>query len=132
MAHNKLTLLAAYNVIHKYYVICIPETYLDSPVQDNNLSINGYNLIRADHPNDVKQVGVCLYFKESVKLKYVNTPYFLQCLICTVTIKLNSEKLLSQIKHLKSPFTLVLAEFNTSSKLWWKIKSRMKDNKLNF
>ena len=40
LAHNELTLLTVYNGIHKYDVIYILETYLDSTVQDNNLSIN--------------------------------------------------------------------------------------------
>ena len=63
---SKVSTLHVYNVIHKYDVICILKTYLDSAAQDNNLSSNGYNLIKADHPNDVKQGGVCLYFKKSL------------------------------------------------------------------
>ena len=39
LAHNKLSMLEAYNVAHKY-VICISESYLDStvPLDDNSLS----------------------------------------------------------------------------------------------
>ena len=55
-AHNmlKLSSVAAYNSIHKYNFICISETYLDSSVQsvDRDISINGYNLISADHPSN--------------------------------------------------------------------------------
>ena len=62
----------AYNIIQNYDVICISETYLDSTIRDNDLSISGYNLIRVIikyHPNNIKQGSICLYFKESLKLR---------------------------------------------------------------
>ena len=39
LVHNKLSMLEAYNVAHKYDVICISELYLDStvPLDDNSL-----------------------------------------------------------------------------------------------
>ena len=47
-AHNyiKISLLRAYISTHKFDVICISETYLDSDRSDdeNNLKIAGYNL----------------------------------------------------------------------------------------
>ena len=36
------------------------ETYLDSTIPDNLLEIDGYNLVRADHPNNIKRGGVCI------------------------------------------------------------------------
>ena len=49
IAHNKLkvSLLEAYNAVHKYDFICISETYFDSSVtsEDDDLRINGYKLI---------------------------------------------------------------------------------------
>ena len=61
LAHNKLSMLEAYNIGHKY-VICTSESYLYStvPLDDNSLSLNGYNLTRADHPDNVKKGGVCM------------------------------------------------------------------------
>ena len=61
----KVSSLEAYNTIHKYDFICISETYLDSSICTDNddLSINGYKLIRADHPSDTKRGGVCIYHK---------------------------------------------------------------------
>ena len=57
--HNflKLSLLSAYIIVHKFDVICLSETYLDSSIlhDDNNLQIPGYNLHREDHPLNVKQ-----------------------------------------------------------------------------
>ena len=42
------------------------KTFLDSSVSldDHNLSIQGYSLIWADHPDNVKRGGACLYFKD--------------------------------------------------------------------
>ena len=64
-AHNykKISRLRAYTSIHKFEVICISETYLDSDTSDDddNLKIAGYNLIRADHPANTKRGGVCIY-----------------------------------------------------------------------
>ena len=62
LAHNKLTLLQAYNTIHQYDILCISETYLDSSISndDTNLSFTGYNLARSDHPGNVKRGGVCI------------------------------------------------------------------------
>ena len=66
-AHNMLKLFSAvaYNSIYKYDFISISETYLDSSVQSDNrdISINGYNLIRADHPSNNKRSGVCIYYR---------------------------------------------------------------------
>ena len=65
-AHNllKLSSITAYNTIYKYDFICISETYLDSSVQsdDRDISINGYKLIRADHPSNSKRGGVCIFY----------------------------------------------------------------------
>ena len=53
-AHNfpKLLLLKTYNSIHKFDIIFLSETYLDSNIlpDDSNLEILGYNLVRSDHP----------------------------------------------------------------------------------
>ena len=66
-AHNyiKLFLLKAYIAIHKFDIICLSETYLDSSTSsdDDNLAISGYNLIRSDHPSNNKRGGVCIYYK---------------------------------------------------------------------
>ena len=87
LAHNKLSMLEAYNVAHKYDVICISESYLDStvPLDDNSLSLNGYNLTRADHPDNVKRGCVCVYYKENLSLRIISTSYFHQCLLCEAT-----------------------------------------------
>ena len=64
LAHNKLSLIIAYNTVQKFDIICILETYLNSSVNENLLLIPGYHLLRADHPDNLKKGGVCLYYKE--------------------------------------------------------------------
>ena len=67
-AHNylKVSLLRAYVAIKKFDVVCLSETYLDSSyLSDNdNFYLPGYNLVRADHPSNAKNGGVCIYFKK--------------------------------------------------------------------
>ena len=49
LAHNKLSLLTAYNSALNHDLICLSGTYLDSTVDANNPLINGYKILRADH-----------------------------------------------------------------------------------
>ena len=60
---------------HKYDFTCISETYLDSPVSDDDkeLAMKGYNLIHADHPSNVRKSGVgIIYYKESIAVQMIN------------------------------------------------------------
>ena len=63
-AHNfiKMSLLQAYNAINRFDFICLSETYLDNSyhTDDDQLTFPGYNLIRADNPNNTKKRG-CLH-----------------------------------------------------------------------
>ena len=91
-AHNfaKLTQLKGYNSIYKHDFICLSETYLDSITANNMLEIEGYNLVRADHLNNVKRGEVCMYYKESFPVRVVNLPYFHEALL--LEISHNSKK----------------------------------------
>ena len=64
-AHNysKVPLLKAYLTVHKFDIVCLSETYLDSNTapNDENLEVSGYKLIRSDHPSNSKRGGVCIY-----------------------------------------------------------------------
>ena len=78
----KLSLLQAYITVHKFDVICLSETYLDSSIlnDDDNLQISGYNLYKEDHPLNVKWGGVCIYYKGSFLLKIKNIHYLQECI----------------------------------------------------
>ena len=62
--------------MYKHDFICLTETYLDSSVPDILLETDGYNLVRADHPNHTKRGGVCIYYKESLPVRVINLSYF--------------------------------------------------------
>ena len=83
-AHNymKLSLLRAYLSTHKFDVICISETYLNSDIStvDENLEIAGYTLIKAYHPSDTKRGGVCIYYKHSLAFKLLYICYLEECI----------------------------------------------------
>ena len=75
--------------LHQYNVICVSETFLDSSVllDNRNLFIQGYSLIWADHPDDVKKGDVCLYFKEKLTLKVIDNSFIAQCIVCKITLQ---------------------------------------------
>ena len=103
-AHNytKLFLLKAYIAIHKFDIICLSETYLNSsPTFDgDNLAISGYNLIRSDHPSNNKHGGVCIYYKNFLPLRVLSIQYLQEC----VNFQLNiSGKVCTFISLYRSP-----------------------------
>ena len=85
LAHNKLSLLEAYNTIYQYDILCISGTYLDSSASTDGttLSLPGYNLARSDHPSSVnKRGGICLCHKENLSLRIINVSFLSQCVFC--------------------------------------------------
>ena len=141
----KVAALTAYNSLYKYYFLFVSETFLNSSFESNDkdLMIEGYNLIRSDHPYNTKKGGACIYYKESSAVRTVNITSLTECLVCEVTIQnkkgyvtavyqspsqstyeLESflsglEDLLSNILCLKSQFTTILGNLNTRSPAWW-------------
>ena len=129
--------------MQKYDIICISETFLDSLANGSSLLIPGYHLLRTDHSNNLKKGSVCLYFKDDLSLRRIETSYFSQCMLCELTIQnkvgyivviyhspsqsatefdnflTNFEKLLNHVRQLKSKFLLILSDFNAISKSWW-------------
>ena len=88
-AHNfiKMSLLQAYNSIHKFVIICLSETYLYDSYHSNDdqLSLPGYNLIRADNPNNIKRGGGCIYYRETLPAKVINFNILNECLVCELS-----------------------------------------------
>ena len=58
-------------IFHKFDIICLSETYLDSttPDDDDKLQIPRYTLIRSEHPSNTKLGRVCIYYKSSLPLQ---------------------------------------------------------------
>ena len=89
-AHSyiKLSFLRAYVSTHKFDVICISETYLnsDTPNVDENLEIVGYTLIRTDHLSNTKRGGVCIYYKHSLDFRFLEICYLEECIHFEISI----------------------------------------------
>ena len=102
--YSKLFILKAYISVHKFDIICLSETYLDStvPIDDDNLVISRYNLIRSDHPSNNKRGGVCLYYKNYLPLRVIilNISYLKECLNFQVRI---GDKSCNSIALYRSP-----------------------------
>ena len=74
---TKVSLLLAYISVHKFDIICLSETYLNSeiPSDDENLEISGYDLVGEDHPSNSKRGGVCFSYKSSLPFRVINVKY---------------------------------------------------------
>ena len=98
----KVSFLTAYNSIHKFDIVCLSETCLNSETLSNteNLNVPGYNLIRADHLSNTKRGGVRIYFKESLQLRLHNVSYLNECICFKIMI---SNKLCNLISLYRSP-----------------------------
>ena len=81
-----MSLLQAYNAIHRFDIICLSETYLDNSYRtdDDQLAFPGYNLIRADNPYNIKRGGVCNY-QETLLVKIINLNILNECLVCELS-----------------------------------------------
>ena len=73
LAHEKLSVIKSCNTVQKYDITCISKTFLDSSANENSLLIPSYHLLRADHPNNLKKGGLCLYFKENLSLRQIGS-----------------------------------------------------------
>ena len=76
--YSKLFLLKTYISVHKFDIICSSDSTV--PLDDDNLVISWYNLIRSDHPSNTKRGGVCLYYKNYLPLRVLNISYLKECL----------------------------------------------------
>ena len=73
---QKISVLESFVAMHKF----------DRFYEVNDLNLNGYSLLRAEHLSNTKRGGVCIYYKETLALKVISTPYLNESLLCQVTI----------------------------------------------
>ena len=61
----QIIFLWRHNLVRKFDIICVLETYLDStvPFDDDNLVITEYHLVHSDRPSDTKSGSVCSTIK---------------------------------------------------------------------
>ena len=144
-AHNfsKLTQLKAYNSLYKYDFICLSETYLDTTTPDELIEIKGYKPVPADHPDNIRRGGVCIYYKESLPVRDINLSYFKEALLLEMDYNnkkvivsviyrspsqnnnefnlflSNLEWLLCDINKRKPYLSIITGDFNARSSSWW-------------
>ena len=128
--------------MYNHDFICLSETYLDSSVSDSLLKIDGYSLVRADHPNDTKRGGVCIYYKESLPVRVINSRYFEDALLLEMTYHnkkvrvsviyrspsqsinefdsflSNLENLVSDINNRKPALSIITGDFSARFQSW--------------
>ena len=77
-----LFLLNAYIAIHKFGIICLSETYLDSSTtsDDDNLANSGYNFMCSDHPSNNIRGSVRIYYKNFLPLRVQSIQYLQECI----------------------------------------------------
>ena len=116
---------------------------MDSSVPDNVLDIEGYRLVRADHPNNIKRGGVCIYYKESLPVRVINIPYIKEALLLEMNYNnkkviisviyrfpsqsadefesflLNFEQLLDDVSQCRPSLSVITGDFNARSVSWW-------------
>ena len=67
---------------------------------DNNLTIRGFDLYRADHLSNLKREEVCIYYKNFLSLKVIDIQYLQECINFEMKI---GEKLCNFIVLYRSP-----------------------------
>ena len=60
--------MASLHIIFEAY------TSKSTSIPDNLIDIEGYKLIRADHPDNIKKGGVCIYYKELLPVRIISLP----------------------------------------------------------
>ena len=64
------------------------------------IEIEGYNLVRADHPNNIKRGGVCIYYKESLPVPIISLPFLNEALLQEMSY--NNKKIIVSVIY-RSP-----------------------------
>ena len=100
--------------MYKHDFICLSETYLDSSTPDGLHEIDEYNLFRADHPNNIKRGGLCVYYKESLPVRVISLSYLKEALLLEMIY--NNKKVIVSVidrspSQSNSTFDLFLSNF---------------------
>ena len=86
---TKVSALKAFNSTKYFDFICLSKSYLDSTIfLDGQLfCLDGYKLIRADHPKNIKQGRVCIYHRKTLPVKNIQLNYLPEYLVCEINYK---------------------------------------------
>ena len=126
--------MKAYNSTYIYNFICLSEKYLDSSIPDSLLNIEGYNVVRADHPDNIKRGGVCIYYKEYLPIRVISLSYINETILLEMDYNndvlqqcfpnqnnhkwlflTNFQKILNKISNHKPSLSIMTGDFNARS-----------------
>ena len=68
-----MSLIEAFTTAQNFDTICLSETLKfvlssSTDINDTKINLNGYSLLRADHPSKTKCDGVCMYYEDCLTL----------------------------------------------------------------
>ena len=142
----KKQLIEVYDAVHKYDVIAVSESMLDSTIKNDDISIEGFSkdIYRSDHPSNTKIGGVCLYYRDELPIERRTDLELLQEMIVTeISLRRkkiilatlyrspsqNSEQFETFINNLQRFFSdlrnenpnciILTGDFNCRSSQWW-------------
>ena len=120
--------------------------HLSISIEDERSRIEGYNLLRVDHPSNKKRGGVCMYYKEHLPIIKRDKLWTLkECLVMEIIVgkkklffsylhrspsKTKEEfeefctdlnLLLSNVNDLNIPLSVITGDFNARSSKWWSV-----------
>ena len=80
---TEVSILKSFNALHSYDFICLSETLLSHSLSStlDSLNIDGYNIVRSDHPGGSKWGAVCCYFKEGLPIRILKITPKTECLV---------------------------------------------------
>ena len=100
ICHSNLNSLTAYNYLkvsqlkafslgHRFDILFILETHFDFSVSKDHIAlhIEGFSIIRADHPSNTKRGSVCIYYNDKISVRQMNNINIPECLACEVVIE---------------------------------------------
>ena len=142
----KISLIEAYNSVHRFDVIALSESMLNSSVNNEDIFIEGFSkeVYRSDHPSNSRKGGVCLYFREALPNKRrVDLELLQEFIVAEITIarkkiffitlyrspSQNSEQFeefvtnlqttIDQIQRERPHSLIITGDFNCRSSQWW-------------
>ena len=67
----KISLIEAYNSIHRYDIFAISETMLVDTVHNDDILIEGFSreIFRSDHADNLRSGTVCIYYRDGLSIK---------------------------------------------------------------
>ena len=140
----RVSLIEAYNSINNYDLIGITETHLDDTINQERISVNGYDFIKCNNTLNIRRGGVALYIKNSIpKRQRSDMATLPESIVCELSLDrkkyffvvlyrspsqnhqefsdfMNNFELMVSKMSAEEPYAcIVTGDFNCRSPQWW-------------